>query len=166
MPSNTTFKNRQKKFAQAYVDNGFNGQRAYQSIKPNVTAESARVSASRLLTSDNVQAEIKRRVEAITPESILDRINDIANDSEARRADKLRALELLGKYHAMFKDTQVNNLNIISDKDLDQIRAKLSGRSGATSIEAVPTLDSHSLEDQSTQVIDTQEDSNKEHTPI
>jgi hypothetical protein len=61
-----------------------------------------------------MQAELARRAEisGISARYVLEGIRKIADDNEARRADKLRAFELLGKHLRLFaekveQDTQL-----------------------------------------------------------
>ncbi len=42
-----------------YIENGLNGTKAYQSIRPHSPSESAKVEASRLLTKPNVQQALQ-----------------------------------------------------------------------------------------------------------
>jgi len=44
----------------------------------------------------------------LTPENILNRIDRIADDSEAKHSDRLKALELLGKHTSLFNELTEN----------------------------------------------------------
>ena len=74
-----------------------------------------------MLTDSNVQAEIIRQTAAIlTPEQVKERISALS-DSADTDSNKLRALELMGKVHALFIERNINeNLNKnVSDESLD-----------------------------------------------
>jgi len=118
---------RHRKFAREYVENGMDAKAAYTKTYPEITERSAEVGGSRLLSDAEVQAEIKRRVEKISPEYIIDLIHGLAISAK-RDSDKLRAAELLGKWQALFKETATNQLNLISTSDLDQIRSSLASK--------------------------------------
>ena len=65
-----------------------------------------------MLTDSNVQAEIIKQTAAIlTPEQVKEKISALS-DSAATDSNKLRALELMGKVHALFIERNINdNLN-------------------------------------------------------
>lgn len=116
---------RHQTFLSEYVQNGFNAAQAYRDVYKNCDPDVARRCGSRLLSKDDIQKALEELVNKISPEYVLSLINSIALDSK-RDSDRLRAAELLGKYHALFKDTSQNlNLNVIGDKDIAQIREKM-----------------------------------------
>jgi len=85
-----------------------NATRAYMALHPKTSYDSARACASRLLADENIRAEINRRIaeHTLTSGEVLTRLTAIANaplDAIDTR-DSLRALELLGKYHALFTE--------------------------------------------------------------
>ena len=55
------------------------------------------------------------RLSKITPEYVLSRLDNIANTAR-NASDKNRSLELLGRYLALFKDSQIN-FNTIPDEE-------------------------------------------------
>jgi len=66
--------------------------------------------------------ELIKSVEEVTPEWVLDKLKNKATNSR-KDSDQIRSLELLGKYHALFKDYQ--QTEVIDDKqesldDLDK----------------------------------------------
>jgi hypothetical protein len=62
----------------------------------------------------------------LTPEFIVGRLLSLANDSR-RDGDKLRALELLGKTMAMFKDSvEKKDITVDKPKSLDEIDKEYS----------------------------------------
>lgn len=89
--------------------------------------ESNGASARRLLQNVTILQMIDDRTDKhfkatdITVEYILEGIRKIAEDAEARNNDKIKALELLGKYRKMFTDrTEISGsidvgVNIIDD---------------------------------------------------
>lgn len=67
-------------FVNAYFEHNMNGTRAYMKLHPKVTYESAKATASLVLTNVNVKAEIKRRLNegAMTVEEALYRVGVMA----------------------------------------------------------------------------------------
>ena len=67
-----------------------------------------------------MEAELALRAEksGISARYVLEGIRAVANDSEARNADKLRAYELLGKHLRLFaeKVEQASHLTVIVDR--------------------------------------------------
>lgn len=117
---------RHQTFLSEYVQNGFNASKAYADVYESKDSATAEACSSRLLSKDKVQLALAELVNTITPEYILSSIASIASQGSARNSDKLRALELLGKYHALFKDTTQNlNLHAITADDLGLLRKKL-----------------------------------------
>lgn len=121
---------RVKAFAKEYARNGFNGTRAYLKVRPDVTVRSATVLSSRLLTRvdmDQVIGEVMGSpdvLKEVTPEFVLGKIKSLA--AEARRdSDKLKALELLGKWLNLFKDKEIQNNLVLQLNDLEEIRSKI-----------------------------------------
>ena len=108
-------------FARHYIANGYNATQAAKHITSGTSYAGARVLGSRMLTDSNVQAEIIRQTAAIlTPEQVKERISALS-DSADTDSNKLRALELMGKVHALFIERNINeNLNKnVSDESLD-----------------------------------------------
>lgn len=131
---------KQELFCTEYARNNGNGLQAAKhagySGKDNVLT----VTASRMLTNANIIARIeleKARIASAaeyhlpTNEEILSGIASIANNKEAKDADRLKAWELLGRNKSLFNDklTVQNNTdyaNIISNsrKQLESILEK------------------------------------------
>jgi phage terminase small subunit len=98
---------KQLEFVNKYMET-LNATRAYMALHPKTTYDSARACASRLLADENIRTEINRRIaeHTLTSGDVLTRLTAIANaplDAIDTR-DSLRALELLGKYHALFTE--------------------------------------------------------------
>lgn len=164
-----TLSNNQKLFCQEYIKQGMNATKAYMQVYKTKTEESARKSASRLLTNVDIKnyiAELQSKVEdkaivkiedivkelydiafvdrtkisKLTTEKVTDeetgkvyerRYLDFADtdklDEKTKKAiasykhtatgisietyDKLKALELLGKYMGMFKEPMIDASN-------------------------------------------------------
>lgn len=91
------------------------------------TLRATTVCANRLLQNVDIQAKIDNRTDKhfkatdITVESILIRLDAMANKTIAKDGDRIKALELLGKYKKMFTDrTEISGsidvgVNIIDD---------------------------------------------------
>ena len=132
---------RQKRFADEYLID-LNATRAYKAAYPTVKKdESARKAGSRLLTFVDIQAYISERQQArqerteITQDMVVRELRDIAlasasdeTDSELKYANKLKALELLGRHLGMFKDkVEVSGLAAEQSK-LSKLLEQMKGR--------------------------------------
>ena len=114
---------RQKRFVKYYLQTG-NPSKAvilagYEVGKKNPNQTKAqRLSviasmANELMTNPKVKRALDKAYvkENITPESVLKRIDQIADSDEATR-DRLKALELLGKNQRLFSDTESKDTNV------------------------------------------------------
>lgn len=120
-PKDKTFR---KLFAREYVKNGFNGKRAYLTLRPHVTEKTASVNSSALAKTEEVQREIQRITDKVSVEYVLEGIERIAR--EAKKDDtKLNALVHLGRYLAMFKDQATTQTAVINAIDLESIKREL-----------------------------------------
>ena len=96
---------RQQKFVNAYLVNPIGSQAA---ITAGYSAIAARNAAARLLAKANVANAVQQGLDRasrsldISVQWIAEAIRDIASDPNANNGDKLRALELLGKWRRMF----------------------------------------------------------------
>jgi len=112
---------RREAFVRHYLDTG-NGTKS--AILAGYSEKSAAAAASRLLTNAEVMAAIEAglslRAErsGISAKYVLEGIRAVANDSDARNADKLRAYELLGKHLRLFaeKVEQEAHLTVIVER--------------------------------------------------
>ena len=89
-------------------------------IRAGYSEKTAKTTASRLLTNDDIKKRIEglkekriKRTE-ITIDAIIEGFNKIAfaNKGCEKTSDRLKALEMLGKYIGMFKEAE-SNRNII-----------------------------------------------------
>lgn len=101
---------KQELFVKEYLANGFNGRQA--AITAGYSEDSANVIASENLSKPYIKSAIEAEIlkikveKKITAERILDEIGKIALEQKGiRPSDKLKALELLGRYRALFTDT-------------------------------------------------------------
>jgi phage terminase small subunit len=106
-----------KVFAQEYVID-WNGTRSYKVAYPDCTEESAKASASRLLTDVNVIAyieEIQKDIKKLAGVSALGNIlklKEIAEDDSAKHSDKIKAVEVINKMLPDFNATvKTDNTN-------------------------------------------------------
>jgi len=106
-----------KVFSQEYVID-WNGTRAYKVAYPDCTDESAKASASRLLTDVNVIAyieEIQKDIKKLAGVSALGNIlklKKIAEDDNAKDTDKIKAVEVINKMLPDFNATvKTDNTN-------------------------------------------------------
>jgi len=83
--------NMEKAFVRAYIENSFNGTRAYLSLKPETKPESAGVMATRMLRKVKVKEEIDRILERgesnnkFTREKILGRFDHLGSLAEKEK---------------------------------------------------------------------------------
>ena len=83
--------NMEKAFVKAYIENSFNGTRAYLSLKPETKPESAGVMATRMLRKVKVKEEIDRILERgepnnqFTREKILGRFEHLGSLAEKEK---------------------------------------------------------------------------------
>ena len=136
---------RQKRFADEYLID-LNATRAYKAAYPSVKKdESARKAGSRLLTFVDVAAYIRERIQArterteITQDMVVRELRDIAlaeasdeSGSALRYANKLKALELLGRHLGMFTErVEVSGLAEEQSKLSELLEQRRQRRSGA-----------------------------------
>jgi phage terminase small subunit len=72
-----------REFIKEYMQNGYNGTQAYRKIFPRSSYESARSSASDLLTNPNIQEELAKEFDkkVMKREEVLSRLSDMARAS-------------------------------------------------------------------------------------
>jgi phage terminase small subunit len=99
---------KQHKFCREYLVDGC-GKDAYLRAGYAKT-KGTKQNAYSLLTKPEIKAEIERLLNEmdikakITREYILEHLDSVANDPQANAADKLRALDLMGKWRAMWTE--------------------------------------------------------------
>lgn len=118
---------KQKKFADEYIISG-NATDAYKKAYENIkNDETAKASASRLLTNANVKNYIEERMKQIDKgkiadqEEVMEFLTSTMRDDENATKDRLKAAELIGKRHMMWSErieANVNNNNINPYEDL------------------------------------------------
>lgn len=105
---------KQKSFADNYIEHR-NGQLAAKLAGYDGDDNTLRAIASENLTKPNILAYIKARLEErhLTPDRVLAELGDVAaysldsiavEGSPVKTQDKLKALELVGKFHKLFTD--------------------------------------------------------------
>lgn len=114
-------KAKQKAFVEQLPLNQWNGTQA--AIAAGYSANGAAVTACRLLKKPAVAKELERRSDEIEQKTgvdvaeIITALRDIAfGKKKATNTERLRALELLGKYKAMFterKDDGARTYNVV-----------------------------------------------------
>lgn len=98
---------KQRAFAVEYVKDRNATQAA---IRAGYSAKTAYAQAHELLKKPEIQTLIKELEDAaaarsgITVDKIVERLNKIAEDPNAKDSDRIRADELLGKYLGMFSE--------------------------------------------------------------
>ncbi len=112
---------KQMQFCEYYVKNGNAGlsyKKAYSdNTGKELTQGSCYSNGSKLLKKEKIQNYIahlrqeEKSVRIMEKEDIITSLQEIATDYASRTSDKIRALELLGKFYSMWSD----NLNVSSD---------------------------------------------------
>ena len=104
--------NKQSRFVEEYLVD-LNATQA--AIRAGYSEKGANVTASKLLTIPNIQADLQERMDAqskrteITGDRVLKALADIAyTDEDIRLGDRIRALELLGKHLVLFSDKLIH----------------------------------------------------------
>lgn len=98
---------KQARFVHYYIKTGGNGYKAAKFAGYNGRMNVLAAIASENLTKPKVASELKRRMsKVLTSNEVLEKLSDVA-DSQVEKvttADKLKALELVGKFHKLFTD--------------------------------------------------------------
>lgn len=83
-----------------------NATQAYMKIYPKSSYEAANANSARLLSNTIVKAEIEKRMKAYTMSAneVIAGISSVAYAPDVKTSDRLRAFELLGKFHKLFTD--------------------------------------------------------------
>lgn len=113
---------KQQAFIAEYLINGFNATQA--AITAGYSEDSARAIGCENLTKPDIREAIQKHVDStlnakkdVLKTRIVDELDRLAFcDSDIRDNDKLKALELLGKYMAMFTDKAEIEHTTIDDK--------------------------------------------------
>ncbi|MDU3337947.1 terminase small subunit [Paraclostridium bifermentans] len=105
----TPLNDRQKQFCIEYLKD-LNATQAYLRVYDGIEYNTAKVNGSTLLTNTNVKEylnalidEYKGNVDVEVGE-IVKELKNIALDFDSRKSDKIKALELLGRWKQMFVD--------------------------------------------------------------
>lgn len=97
-------------FAEEYIKNGRNGTKAYKFVKPNVSMDTARKTASKVLNRPHVRQYINDLLTEIHNQNMADitevkeYLTNIMRDANEKTADRNRAAELLLKVEGGFDD--------------------------------------------------------------
>ena len=127
-------KSRHIAFAHEYCKNGFNGAQAYKKVYGNVTDETAKVNASKLLIHANVteiidtfkdklakQTETVAQKIGVTEEYILKGLKELAErnlNEKKNQKDVNKAYELMGKHLKMYTD-RIESLGNLPNIDVN-----------------------------------------------
>ena len=100
---------KQRRFADEYLID-LNATRAYKAAYPSVKRdETAAAAASRLLSFVKVQEYINEHIQQrqertqITQDEVVNALKELAFNDAVKDADRIRALELLGKHLGLFQ---------------------------------------------------------------
>ena len=97
-------------FAEEYIKNGRNGTKAYKTVKLNVSMDTARKSASKVLNRPHVRQYINDLLTEIHNQNMADiteikeHLTTILRDTNEKTADRNRAAELLLRVEGGFDD--------------------------------------------------------------
>jgi len=118
---------RHRRFIEEYLIDG-HGQNAYLRVYPDVSIESAKMAASRILRRSDVSMELQRLQEERmrnvmwSAEEIIKKIKEIAESEDSSKHEKLKALELGAKSLGLFREKveHSGNVSIILDKEIEE----------------------------------------------
>lgn len=114
---------RHSKFVLSYIVSG-NQSKAYRDayLTDGKTIKNPSVLGNTLLKNVKIISALNACKEAIakynnvTVEWIVEQLRSIASNKEENSSDRIRCLELLGKYKGMFKESSGTQIAIFSDK--------------------------------------------------
>lgn len=120
-----------KAYLNNYVENGFNKTKAMNEIFPNNDKHSNNANCTRYHDSVMVDDGIKKPFELtdITPAYIVESIDKLAKTAK-KESDRIKCLELLGRFKALFTDKTENKTEMMvkdrrEEDELDQISKRL-----------------------------------------
>lgn len=118
-----------KKFVDEMMKNGLNPKKAYLTVYPESSENSAIYNSSRIMQDKDIQADLAKRCESITPDKIVDSIGEIAWGKE-KTEHRLRALEMLAKVRSLFKsEAPSQQINVLAQFDTPEARKELESTS-------------------------------------
>lgn len=99
---------RANKFAARFISNGFNSSQAVVDCGITTNRASAGVIGHRLLKNVKVKRAVERHLQMskLSADEVIEKLTEVATSevAEIKASDKLKALELLGKFHKLFTD--------------------------------------------------------------
>lgn len=98
---------RRRKFVHEYVKNGFNGVQAIYAAGYKSGYNSACTEAWRLLRNAEVSKAVEDHIKKsqMSAEDVLNELSEVARaEVDIDASQKMKALELVGKYHKLFTD--------------------------------------------------------------
>lgn len=118
---------KQQRFCEAMIETNYNQTQAYRIAFENENLKSCRQNASRLMREVPAVREyiLELQEEAfknacITPTKILQGLNEIAEDPEATRAEKIKALDIMGKYSGMAQINVKADVDVVIEVGLEE----------------------------------------------
>lgn len=117
---------KQAKFVKHYAATNGNGFQAAKAAGYQTNDETLRSIASENLTKPNVQQELQRTLrKVLSPDEVLAKLAEVADEAPViKGSDKLKALELIGRFHKLFTD------KVETSSPQDEQRAKLLAEIG------------------------------------
>ena len=116
-----TLFNRYKSFILEYIDNGFNGTRAYAKAYKRKPDDTARAEAPTLLAKPCVVRilcdELAKTGIDFSVEYIYERVHSIIADKKTKPGDRLRALELIARMKGYMKPDSTQSVAIFTGLD-------------------------------------------------
>ncbi|WP_297637920.1 terminase small subunit [uncultured Clostridium sp.] len=125
--SKAKLNDRQKRFCIEYLES-LNATQSYLKVYPDASYETANVEGCKFLRKPSVKQYINDLLDEyssnidITVAEIVANLKKIVLDDKARNSDRIKAMELLGKYKQMFierKEIDVNS-NVIEVTLIDE----------------------------------------------
>ena len=127
LPEVKALKTQQRRYLLEYIATNNGTQSA---IKAGYSKHTAGVTASKLLNTPNIKRALEAcnkvlaEENAITTDYITSRLQTIVDGDKTTNSDKIRALELLGKWLNMWKDSTSTNIALFSDGAIDKLLSR------------------------------------------
>lgn len=145
--------NQIKKFAQKYVETGFNGKEAIKAISPELDNKALSVKKCRWLSSPEVIDEINSLVASlgITPEKskniTIGRLVKIIIDESSKDSDAINAGMVLAKLDGRMKESGNTNNIVLNDLlgDLSTVKVNVS-RNSQLPNDSIPNMQTSEID--------------------
>ena len=128
------------KFIDVFINNGFNALEAMREVSPDLKEKSLIEKTSKWIHSDDVMQGIMDRIRGLdtSPEKLRNYFKKVLvmtiDDKSTKPADRMKAIEIMGKLENMFKDHIQIDTKTIDTEDNELYDRYVSRLSTGTSI--------------------------------